>query len=417
MSVSATLAADETARRLRAQGVDVLPLGFGQAGIPVHPLLRQAIAAAAERNGYGSVAGSDELRQAAAGYWRRRGLQTDQDQVLAGPGSKALLYAAVQAIGGDVVVARPSWVSYAAQIRMLGNRPIYVPAQPGEGGVPAPDQLAESVRRARASGRDVRAVIATVPDNPTGTMASARTIDLFCAIARDLDLVVISDEIYRDLVYRDPFRSPAEFAPERVVITSGLSKSLALGGWRIGFTRLPDGEIGSRLSARMLSAASEIWSGVAQPVQFAAAQALDEPDDLVAYVAGARRLYESITTAVAGLFTAAGARVAAPQAAFYLYPDFEPDRDQLAAAHGVRTGSELADLLLNRYGVAVLPGSAFGERPDSLTLRVCTGMLTGGDDQRRLEALASAEPLRLPWIAGPLDRLGTALADLVPGRP
>lgn len=414
MSVSATLAADETARRLRAQGIDVLPLGFGQAGLPVHPLLRQAIADAAGRNGYGSVAGSDELREAAAGYWRRRGLPTDAGQVLAGPGSKALLYAAVQAIGADVVLPRPSWASYAAQVTLLGSRPLYVPTRPGEGGVPAPDLLADAVLRARADGREVGAVVLTVPDNPTGTMASAGTIERICAAARDLDLVIISDEIYRDLVYGGTFASPAEFAPERVLVTSGLSKSLALGGWRLGVARLPTGEVGSRLSGRMLSAASEIWSSVAQPVQYAAAQALGEPAELVRYVASARKLYQAITTAVAGVFTAAGASVSLPQAAFYLYPDLEPLREQLAGAHGVRTGAELAQELLNRYGVAVLPGSAFGERPESLTLRVSTGMLTGGDDEQRLTALTSAEPLRLPWIAGPIDRLAAALSDLIP---
>jgi aspartate aminotransferase len=414
VSVSATLAADETARRLRAQGVDVLPLGFGQAGVPVHPLLRQAIADAAGRNGYGSVAGSDELREAAAGYWRRRGLPTDAGQVLAGPGSKALLYTAVQAIGGDVVLPQPSWVSYAAQVTLLGGRPIYVPTAPGEGGVPAPDLLAAAVRRARSGGREVGAVVLTVPDNPTGTMASAGTIERLCMVARDLGLVIISDEIYRDLVYGDTFVSPAEFAPERVLVTSGLSKSMALGGWRLGVARLPAGEVGSRLSGHMLAAASEIWSSVAQPVQYAAAQALTEPAELVAYVASARRLYQAINTAVAEVFTAAGARVSPPQAAFYLYPDLEPVRDRLAGVHGVRTGPELADFLLSRYGVAVLPGSAFGERLESLTLRVAAGMLTGGDDDQRLTALTSAEPLRLPWIAGPLDRLAAVLSDLVP---
>ncbi len=413
MSVSATLAADEKARRLRAQGIDVLPLGFGQAGIPVHPLLRQAIADASDRNGYGSVAGSDELRQAAAGYWQRRSLRTGADQVIAGPGSKALLYALLQAIGGDVVVPLPSWVSYAAQAELLGHRPVRVPALPGEGGAPAPDLLVSAVRQARAAGRDVRALVLTLPDNPTGTLPSRQTIELVCAAARDLDLMIISDEIYRDLIYRQQFRSPAEFAPERVVITSGLSKSLALGGWRIGVARLPDGDTGNRLLASVLSAASEIWSSVAQPVQFAAATAFTEPAVLTAYVARARGVYEAVTIAVAAAFSAAGARVIPPQAAFYLYPDFQPHRDQLAA-HGVHTGADLADVLLNRYGVAMLPGSAFGEQARSLRLRVCTGMLTGASDDQRLEALDSGDPAALPWIAPAVGRIGAALADLLP---
>jgi aspartate aminotransferase len=413
MGVSATMAADEQIRRRNAAGLRTVPLAFGQAGVPVHPRLREAIARAADRNGYGSVAGSTELRDAAAGYWQRRGLDTDPDQVVAGPGSKALLYAVLRAVGGDVVVPRPSWVTYAAQIALLGARPLHVPTPPGEGGVPDADALMTSVLQARRGGRDVRAVVLTLPDNPTGTLASVATIKRVCVAARDLDLVVISDEIYRDLLYRGPFHSPAEYAPERVVITSGLSKSLSLGGWRLGITRLPDGEIGDRLRERVLSTASEIWSTVAQPVQHAAADALGEPPELVDYIARARRLYESITLSVADAFTAAGAAVATPQAAFYAYPDLAPHRNRLVADHGVHTGPDLAALLLDRHGIATLPGEVFGEPTDSLTLRICTGMLTGNTNQEQDLALTCAEPLSLPWIADPLSRLRTALSDVL----
>jgi aspartate aminotransferase len=413
LAVSATLAADEVLRRRQAAGLSTVPLAFGQAGVPVHPRLRKAIADAADRNGYGSVAGSTELREAAAGYWYRRGLETDPYRVVAGPGSKALLYAVLQAVGGDVVVPRPSWVTYAAQIALVGARALHVPTQPGEGGVPDPDLLVSSVLQARRDGRDVRAVVLTLPDNPTGTLASVSTVERVCAAARDLDLIVISDEIYRELVYRGPFRSPAECAPERVVVTSGLSKSLALGGWRLGIARLPDGAIGDRLRGQVLSAASEIWSSVAQPVQHAAAEALGEPTELVEYVARARQLYESITMAVAGVFTAEGAAMVAPQAAFYAYPDLAPHRTRLVANHRAHTGADLAALLLDRYGIATLPGHAFGEPAESLTLRICTGMLTGNNRHEQEQALQCAEPLTLPWIADALHQLRSALSDVL----
>jgi len=411
--VSATLAVDELVRRRQAEGRPVLPLAFGQAGVPVHASLRRALAEAAGRGEYGSVAGTAELREAAAGYWHRRGLPTDPGRVVAGPGSKALLYAVLRAAGGDVVLPRPSWVSYAAQAALLGVRHHPVPTPPGEGGVPDPERLADTVRRARAEGRDVRAVVLTVPDNPTGTLATAGTVRTVCEVARRLDLMIISDEIYRDLVYHGGFASPAEFAPERVVVTSGLSKSLALGGWRIGVARFPEGATGDRLRERVLSAASEIWSSPAQPVQFAAALALAEPADLAEHIARGRALYRRITTAVAEGFIDAGATVAAPRAAFYLYPDFGAHRERLAAVHSVHTGAELAELLLERCGVAVLPGSAFGEPAHALTLRVCTGLLTGADDEQRQRALDATDALELPWIAGALDQLGAALSTVV----
>ena len=112
--VSATLAANETMDARRRHGEPVLPLAFGEAGLPAHRMLRAALARAAGFNSYGPVAGHAALREAAASYWGRRGLPTDAEAVICGPGSKALLFGLTAAIGGDVAVTRPSWVSYAA---------------------------------------------------------------------------------------------------------------------------------------------------------------------------------------------------------------------------------------------------------------------------------------------------------------
>ncbi|WP_157433280.1 pyridoxal phosphate-dependent aminotransferase [Actinomadura rifamycini] len=413
--LSPTLAVNEALARKRSEGVRVLPLGFGEAGVPVHPSLARELAAAADRGAYGPVAGSEELRAAAAGYWTRRGVPTVPDAVVCGPGSKPLLYALLASIGGDVVVPAPSWVSYAAQASLLGGEPLHVATAPGEGGVPSPALLADAVVRARARGRSVRSVIVTLPDNPTGTLASEETVRRLCAVARDLDLVIVSDEIYRDLVH-DPARtvhSPARFAPERTVVTTALSKSLAAGGWRLGVARLPEGPFGRALRDSLLGVASEVWSSAPAPMQHAAAYALAEPPELVEHVDRSRRLHAAVTGAVADRFAAAGARVRRPEAAFYLYPDFGPLREALRAGHGVRTAADLTGLLLDRYGVGVLPGCAFGDAPDALRMRVAPSLLYGRDDEERLAALASPDPAALPWIAGALDRLGDVLADLV----
>ena len=98
--VSATLAANETLDARRRRGEPVLPLAFGEAGLPAHRTLRAALARAAGYNSYGPVAGHARLREAAAGYWARRGLPTDADAVICGPGSKALLFGLIAAIGG-----------------------------------------------------------------------------------------------------------------------------------------------------------------------------------------------------------------------------------------------------------------------------------------------------------------------------
>ena len=409
--VSATLAANEAMDARRRRGEPVLPLAFGEAGLPAHRTLRAALARAAGCNSYGPVAGHAPLRAAAAGYWTRRGLPTDADAVVCGPGSKALLFGLMAAIGGDVAVTRPSWVSYAAQATLSGRTAHFVP---GAGGVPDADHLAQAVTAARAAGTPVRSVIVTLPDNPTGRLAPAAAVRDLCSVAEAYDLVIISDEIYRDLVHDPaaPFTSPAVISPERTVVTAGLSKNLALGGWRLGVARLPAGGFGRDLRDRLLGIGSEIWSAPAGPVQQAAALAFSEPPELAERVALSRRLHGSVARALAHRFAAAGAEVPAPQAAFYLYPDFTPLADVLLERHGITSDESLASVLLHEYGVGVLPGSAFGEDGGRLRLRVATALLYGGTDDERHAALNSADPCSLPWIAGSLDRLEEVLADL-----
>src|SRR5262249_35078931 len=116
--------------------------------------------------------------------------------------------------------------------------------------------------------------------------------------------------------------------------------------------------------------------------------------------------------AVAGVCAAAGVLVPPPQAAFYLYPDFEPWRDHLRTRHQVTTGAGLARLLLDRYGAATLPASAFGEHPGVLRLGLATGLLYGDPPEQREAALTTPDPLNLPWINSALTRLQEILADL-----
>jgi aspartate aminotransferase len=412
--VSATLAANETMDARRQRGEPVLPMAFGEAGLPAHRLLRAALARAAGYNSYGPVAGHVLLREAAAWYWARRGLPTDAHAVVCGPGSKALLYGLMAAIGGDVAVTRPSWVSYAAQASLAGGTPHFVP---GSSGVPDAGQLARTVSAARAAAPRVRSVILTLPDNPTGTLASPAAVRAVCAVAETHDLIIISDEIYRDLVYDNDaeFASPASISPERTVVTTGLSKNLALGGWRLGVARLPDGWLGRELRTRLLGIGSEIWSAPAGPVQQAAALAFSEPPPIAERIALSRRLHAAVARAVAHRFTAAGAAVPAPQAAFYLYPDFTPLADVLLQRHGITSDEGLAALLLRKYGVGVLPGCAFGDRGGRLRLRVATSLLYGDTDAQRIAALNSADPCSLPWICSSLARLEEVLADLIRG--
>lgn len=405
---SATLAINERIQARRARGEKVLHLGFGEAGLPVLPAVADVLAGAVAGNAYGPVVGSLPARDAAAGYFTRRGLATHADQLVLAPGSKALLYALLTVLRGDVVLPVPSWVTYAAQAALAGKRVIDVPVPPEAGGVPDPDRLDDVLRAARADGAEPGILVLTLPDNPTGTLAGAELIARVCDAAERNGLVIVSDEIYRDLTYApEKFAGPATFLPDRTVVTSGLSKSMALGGWRIGFSRLPATDWGEEVRDEIIGVASEVWSSMATPMQDAAAYVLGEPAEVTAHVAASRQLHQRVSVAVHETFTSAGAVCRPPQGCFYLYPDLEVVRPALAA-RGVDTGVGLAEHLLDTHAVGVLAGEAFGDDPRAFRFRVATSLLYGEGDQR-WEALRADDPLALPWIAAAIADLDAAL--------
>lgn len=412
---SATLAVNEAIQARKSAGEKVLHLGFGEAGLPVPDGIADVLSRAAGRNSYGAVVGSREAREAAAGWFGRRALPTEPDQVLFAPGSKALLFALLAALPGDLVLPRPAWVSYAAQAAIVGKRVIDVPIPAECGGIPDPSLLEQALTRARAAGANPGVLLLTVPDNPTGTVAPQELVREVCAIAERHGLAIVSDEIYAELCHDGrPAPSATAYLPERTVVTSGLSKSMALGGWRIGFARVPDNAWGAGLMRDLTGVASEVWSSLAAPMQAAAAHILTDPDEVTGHIAAARRLHGTVARAVHGEFTRAGADCRLPQAGFYLYPDFEPVRDDLAR-QGITTGAELANVLLERYGVGVLAGQAFGDEPRGLRARVATSLLYGESADERWTALHSDDPLELPWIAGSLNHLRDALTGLRQG--
>ena len=403
---SPTLGADERVRRRLAAGERVVHLAFGEAGLPVLPSVREALDRGAHDNRYGPVAGSLEARVAAAGWFERRRLETAPEQVVFAPGSKPLLAALLRLLPGDVVLPKPSWVSYAAQAALAGKCVWQVPIGDA-GGVPDPAALAETLAGARRGRPRPGILVLTLPDNPTGTVAGLETLQAVAELAAAHDLFVVSDEIYRDLAFEpERFTSPAELLPERTFVTGGLSKSMALGGWRIGFARLPDSAAGRDARVALTGLASELWSSLAAPMQHVAAHVLAEPEDVHTHVARSRRLHRLTATAAYETLVAASVDCRPPGGAFYLYPDLAPLRDRL----GVDSADGLAEALLERHGVAVLSGTAFGDDPAALRVRIAVSLLYGQTDGERWAALASDDPAGLPSVRRGLDALREALA-------
>lgn len=151
-------------------------------------------------------------------------------------------------------------------------------------------------------------------------------------------------------------------------------------------------------------------------MQEVAAYAFGEPDELQRHVARARRLHGAVATAMWKVWADAGASCRQPRGGFYCYPDLTAHASRLASV-GVQTSADLAEFLLSRYGIGVLPGTAFGDTPERLAVRVATSLLYGHTDERRQEALASDGPGQLPWITSSLERTRDALDDLLEPAP
>src|SRR6185312_10850466 len=192
--------------------------------------------------------------------------------------------------------------------------------------------LEETLATARRDGANPGVLVLTLPDNPTGTQPAPEAVDRVCAIAERHGLLIVADEIYRDLAHDpDTFRGPADVVRERSFVTNGLSKAMALGGWRIGFARMADGPLGEDARAAVAGVAGAVWSALAAPMQAVATHVLSEPDDLREHVARSRALHRSVVHAAYREVAGAGIACRPPSGGFYLYPDFESHREALAA--------------------------------------------------------------------------------------
>ncbi|MGR4880721.1 pyridoxal phosphate-dependent aminotransferase [Streptomyces sp. LARHCF249] len=414
MRMSPNLALNQLVAQRQAAGEPLVHLGFGESRLPAFAPLVERLAAGAHRNAYGPVAGSPGVRNAAAGYFSRRRIPTDAEQIVVAPGSKPLLMALNLAVPGDVLLPRPAWNTYAPQARLAGKHPIAVPIPEECGGVPDPDALRESITAARVLGRDPRIMVLTLPDNPTGTLAPPPLIRELCAIAEEEGLLIVSDEIYRDVVH-DPateYLSPAEVAPGSTVIATGLSKSLALGGWRIGVARFPQGPWGEWIRTGVVSVASEVWSTLAGPMQEVAEYAFGEPQEVRDRLRASARLHGAVAREVHRITVDAGARCRPPTGAFYVYPDFEPVREALAK-YEVTDSPTLARRMLD-LGIVVLAGHLLGDEGDALRFKCATSMLYGETAREQQLALDAPDPTALPHVRHTLDRIEESFRQLVP---
>ncbi|CAL9556115.1 hypothetical protein SUDANB106_04554 [Streptomyces sp. enrichment culture] len=424
---------------------------------------------------YGAVA------EAACGYWGRRGLPTEPGQVVVAPTAPLLLLALLAAAepepepesepggredGGGVVLPRPGPAWHADQARLLGRplHPVPVPAECG--GVPDPFALLETVGRARAAGGDPRVLLLSVADGLTGTAAPPELLHEVCEAAVQEDLLIISDESWRDTSH-DPHDtvivSPAEILhrPARhtgagthahtvhaahtlraradaphgvrgaygrspgatdeggdhdcvvVLVDLGADPEYAFRpGTAMGVARLPATGRGRELCERTRAVLTTLRARPRGRDTTAAAEALGEAEPLREHRAAGNRAHAARAAALHRVLTAAGAVCRPPHAGRHLYPDFEALRPVLAA-RGIEDALRLEAELVRRLGPYALGGHRFGDDPRALRVRLSTDVPSTDVPS----ADASADGTTAGGSAGARASLETALRELTAGGP
>ncbi|HEY8980685.1 MAG TPA: aminotransferase class I/II-fold pyridoxal phosphate-dependent enzyme [Streptomyces sp.] len=383
-------------------------------GLPVSPVLADALASASPRAQAEPVGGGEAVLEAARGYWARRGVGDDAARVVVAPGAPSLLLALTAALGGDVLVPRPCAAWWAPYARLLG-RPVFHVATPAEcGGVPDPYALLETVRRVRAEGGEPRLLVLSVADDPTATVAPPEAVHEALEAAEGAGLHVVSDETWRDTVHAPHdtvLVSPAEMLPGQVTAVSDLAGAHLPAGWPAAIARLPGTPAGNDLHARVLDVLTALGARVATPVAAAAARALEEPEDITARREAVVRLHARVADAVHRSVVTAGALARPPRAGRHVYVDLGPLRRALAA-RGVGDAQELEDHLSARLGMPAPGGHRFGDDLGALRVRLSTGVLLGATDAERAACLTSPSPLELPHVHRALTLVRSAFDGL-----
>lgn len=403
MTHSPTLAINSQVRRRRSEGMRTLNLGLGESPFPVPRVMVERLQEEAHRKEYLPVEGLPALREAVAEHHRRtRGLTCTAEQVLVGPGSKELLFLLQLCFYGDILVPSPCWVSYTPQARILGRQVSIVATTAKDNWKVTPQAMTKVLDRQKDKYRP-RLFVLNYPGNPTGASYSADELRALAGVAREYGILVLSDEIYGGLHYQGTHTSIAKEYPEGTIVLDGISKWAGAGGWRLGtFTFPPELDW---LRKAMSAVASETYTTVCAPVQYAAVRAFEGGLRMERYLAHTRRILQAIATRCHKELTDGGVNVAMPDGAFYLFPDFGAYSQQLNE-RSIATSEELAAALVEQAGVALLPGIAFERPPNEFTARMS---LVDFDGARALAA-GEAIPLHEPL---PDDFVSTYAPDVV----
>ncbi|MBT8495985.1 MAG: pyridoxal phosphate-dependent aminotransferase [Deltaproteobacteria bacterium] len=355
---SITMAVTAKAKRMRAEGIDVISFGAGEPDFDTPEHIKDAARAGLDQGvaKYTHVQGLVELRRAiAAEIEKAHGLSFSTDEIIVSTGAKQSLFNIFQALlddGDEVVIPSPYWVSYPDMVKLAGGNPTIVTTTPDSGFTMTGKQLDAAITD------KTRAMVLNTPSNPTGAVYTRDQLEELAEVAVARDILIISDDIYRSLVYGEAsytsIATLSKEAAERTIVVDGVSKTYAMTGWRIGWTAGHE-----TLIKAMAKIQGQSTSGACHIAQVAATAALTGSQDCVAEM---RKSFDARRKAiVVGLNAIDGVSCRTPEGAFYAFPDVSAfNGAKTAGGETISDDVALAGYLLDAAKVAVVPGAGFG---------------------------------------------------------
>jgi aspartate aminotransferase len=357
--LAATFAMAARARALRAAGKDVISLSLGEPDFPTPPHVIEAAHQAALRGEtkYPPLAGTEALRTAIRRkYLRDQKLDVPLENILVTNGGKQAIFNVVMAVidpGDEVIIPAPAWAGYEQTVNFAGGVPVFV-ASPGF--LLRPEDLEAAITPR------TKLLLLNYPSNPSGVAADAGALRAIAEVLRrHKDIWVLSDDIYEHLLFDGfAYATLAAVAPDladRIVTMTGVSKSYAMTGWRVGFCAGP-----AELIKACTLVQATATSGVSSIGQAAAVAALEGPQDFLKTRAAAYQVRRDIV--VDALNQVPGIACHKPNGAFYVFPSIAGCIGKMSPA-GTRIDNDedFAMALLNEAHVAVVAGSAFAMSP------------------------------------------------------
>lgn len=387
---SPTLAINELSKQLQSKGKTIYSMGLGQSPFPVPVPVVDALKLYASEKDYLNVKGLQALRQAVAQFHRQKDqVEIKAKNVMIGPGSKELMFILLLVYYGDIILPTPCWVSYVPQAKIIGRNIRLIHTSFSSNWRLTADSLKKFLDNENDHYKP-RLLILNYPSNPDGGSYQENELKKIARIARKHHIIILSDEIYGQLHFHGQHVSIARFYPEGTIISSGLSKWCGAGGWRLGTFAFPN-DFDWLINA-MAAVASETYTSVSAPIQYAAVKAFKGGIGIERYLQHTRRILLNLSKEITAMLREAKIKVHDPEGAFYLFIDFEFYAEKLKKV-GIHSSEALCKKLLEDTGVALLPGQAFQRNPSELSARVAFVNFDGARALSMSETISLDKPL------------------------